>query len=59
MQAELVAAEPARFFVPPCVGHRGWIGVRLDVEPDWAEVAEIVRGGYRLVAPKRLSAVLD
>ncbi|MGK8523128.1 MmcQ/YjbR family DNA-binding protein [Nocardia asteroides] len=58
-QAEPIAAEPARFFVPPYVGHRGRIGVRLHVVPDWAEVAEIVQDGYRLVAPKRLSALLD
>ncbi|MGY1942070.1 MmcQ/YjbR family DNA-binding protein [Nocardia asiatica] len=59
VQAELVAAEAARFFVPPYVGHRGWIGVRLDIEPDWDEVAEIVHDGYRVVAPKRLAALLD
>ncbi|MBF6225344.1 MmcQ/YjbR family DNA-binding protein [Nocardia abscessus] len=59
VQAELIASEAARFFVPPYVGHRGWIGVRLDIAPDWDEVAEIVQDGYRLVAPKRLSALLD
>ncbi|MGY2005658.1 hypothetical protein ACW9HJ_05245 [Nocardia gipuzkoensis] len=40
-------------------GHRGWIGARLDIAPDRDEVAEIVQDGYRLVAPKRLSALLD
>lgn len=58
-QAELVSAEPDRFFVPPYVGHRGWLGVRLDRDPDWDEIAEIVRDAYRQVAPKRLSARLD
>jgi len=33
----LVGADPDRFFVPPYVGHKGWVGVRLDPEPDWAE----------------------
>ena len=33
VQAELVDEEPERFFVPPYVGHRGWVGVRLDVSP--------------------------
>ena len=26
---------PDRFFVPPYVGGRGWLGVRLDVTVDW------------------------
>jgi hypothetical protein len=58
-QAELLASEPERFFRPPYVGHRGWIGVRLDVDPDWDELAGICADAYRTVAPKRLIAVLD
>jgi hypothetical protein len=58
-QAELVGAEPERFFVPPYVGHRGWLGVRLDRDLDWDEVAEIVQDAYRQVAPRRLVAQLD
>jgi hypothetical protein len=54
VQATLVDAEPDRFFRPPYVGHRGWLGVRLDVEVDWEEVAGIVTDAYRLVAPKTL-----
>jgi hypothetical protein len=52
----LVGADPDRFFVPRYVGHKGWVGVRLDPEPDWAEIAALVRRSYRLIAPKRLSA---
>ena len=59
VQASLVDEEPERFFVPPYVGHRGWVGVRLDVDVDWDEIAGIVEDGYRLVAPKRLVAELD
>lgn len=59
VQGELVGQEPNRFFVPPYVGHRGWLGVRLDVEVDWDEVAGIVEDAYRLVAPKRLVGQLD
>ena len=55
-QMVLVGADPNRFFVPPYVGHKGWVGVQLDPEPDWAEVAALVRRSYRLIAPKRLSA---
>jgi hypothetical protein len=59
VQAELVASEPDRFFRPPYVGHRGWIGVRLDVAVDWDEIDHICRDAYRAVAPKRLAAELD
>jgi len=58
-QAELIDTEPDRFFRPPYVGHRGWIGVRLDVKPDWAELGDIVTEAYRQVAPKTLVAKLD
>ena len=59
VQADLVNEEPDRFFVPPYVGHRGWIGVRLDRDLDWPEVAGIIDDAYRSVAPKRLLAELD
>ncbi|REF35564.1 MmcQ/YjbR family DNA-binding protein [Thermasporomyces composti] len=59
VQEMLVAAEPTRFFRPPYVGHRGWLGVYLDVPVDWNRVAEIVEDAYRVVAPKRLLAQLD
>lgn len=59
VQAEMVAAEPDRFFAPPYVGGRGWLGVRLDREVDWDEVAGIVAEAYRLVAPRKLVARLD
>jgi predicted DNA-binding protein (MmcQ/YjbR family) len=55
-QMVLVGADPERFFVPPYVGHKGWVGVRLDNEPDWDEVAALVKRSYRLIAPKRLAA---
>jgi hypothetical protein len=59
LQASLVDEEPVRFFVPPYVGHRGWLGVRLDIDPDWDELAGIVEDAYRQVAPKALVARLD
>jgi predicted DNA-binding protein (MmcQ/YjbR family) len=57
-QEVLVGADPARFFVPPYVGHKGWVGMRLDDGPDWGEVEALVRRSYRLVAPKRLAALV-
>jgi hypothetical protein len=58
-QGELAAAEPGRFFRPPYVGGRGWIGVRLDGDVDWAEIAELCLDAYLAVAPARLAARLD
>ncbi len=58
-QDVLTAADPARFFVPPYVGPRGWIGIRLDDRPDWTEVEALVAQSYRLIAPRRLAAALD
>jgi hypothetical protein len=55
VQEDLVDTEPDRFFRPPYVGHRGWLGVYLDVPVDWAEIGEIVRDAYRCVAPKKLA----
>src|SRR5918994_947744 len=55
----LVGADPERFFVPPYVGHKGWVGVRLDRGPDWEEVALLVRRSYRLIAPKSLASMID
>ena len=59
VQQHLVERDPDRFFRPPYVGVRGWIGVRIDRQPDWAEIASIVEDAYRLVAPKRMVALLD
>lgn len=55
-QEELVDGE--RFFRPPYVGHRGWLGVYLDVPVDWDELAEVVADAYRCVAPRALVAQL-
>lgn len=59
VQQGMVEAEPDRFFIPPYVGHRGWLGVYLDVPVDWDEIADLVEDAYRVIAPKRLAAMLD
>jgi hypothetical protein len=58
-QEMLVGTHPDRFFVPPYVGHRGWLGVYLDLPVDWDEIEQIVTDAYRMVAPKKLVAELD
>jgi hypothetical protein len=56
MQKMLVDADPERFFVPPYVGHRGWLGMRLDRALDWDELAGIAEDAYAEVAPAKLVA---
>ena len=55
----LVGADPARFFVPPYLGPKGWVGMRLEPAPDWAEVEALVRRSYRLIAPKKLAVLVE
>jgi hypothetical protein len=54
VQEMLVEADPDRFFRPPYVGHRGWLGVRLDRGVHWDELAGIVEDAYAEVAPPKL-----
>ncbi len=58
-QEALIGSDPDRFFRPPYVGHRGWIGVRLDGDVDWDEVETLCEDAYRAVAPARLVKQLD
>lgn len=58
-QELMVRSAPDRFFVPPYVGPSGWIGVYLDKGTDWDELAQLLRDSYRLVAPKKLAALVS
>jgi hypothetical protein len=58
-QKNWVATDPEHFFVPPYVGPYGWLGIRLDTGLPWEVIVELVREGYRLVAPERLAELLD
>lgn len=55
-QEILLAADPDRFFRPPYLGHKGWVGLRLGGRVDWPEVAAILKRSHALVAPRRLAA---
>ena len=59
LQTALVEGDPNRFFVPPYVGPKGWIGVYLGDETDWDELADLIEESYRMTAPKRVAALLD
>jgi phosphoribosylglycinamide formyltransferase-1 len=53
----LIASDPSRFYRPDYLGPKGWVGLRLDLDPiDWTEVAELLTDSYRLIAPKRLAS---
>ena len=52
-QEALVAADPAHYFRPPYYGHRGWIGMYLDVDVDWSAAAGHVRDAHAVVAARR------
>ena len=54
-----VETDPEIFFVPPYLGPSGWVGMRLDLDPDWDEVEALLEEGYRMVAPKRALKALD
>lgn len=55
----LIAADPERFYMPAYIGHRGWVGLRLDKgEIDWEEVCEMLKLSYKLTAPKKLAAMI-
>src|SRR2546426_11932812 len=54
IQRMLVASQPDRYFVPAYVGHLGWLGVRLDRDLGWSEIAGLIEDAYLTVAPKKL-----
>jgi hypothetical protein len=58
-QEAFVQTYPERYFRPPYVGHRGWLGVYLDGDVDWDECDEHVRDAYRTVAPRSLVAAME
>jgi predicted DNA-binding protein (MmcQ/YjbR family) len=59
-QEVLVGSDPKRFFLPPYVAHKGWIGVWLDQDDtDWDEIKGLVIESYVMTAPKRLAALVD
>jgi predicted DNA-binding protein (MmcQ/YjbR family) len=53
-----VSQEPKHYFVPPYVGPRGWLGVRLDQGISWKQLGVLVQQAYQTVAPVKLTAKL-
>ena len=52
----LSESQPKRFYLPAYLASKGWVALRLDVgKVDWAEVKDLLKCSYSLVAPKRLT----
>jgi hypothetical protein len=51
--------DPEHYFVPPYVGYRGWIGVRLDRGLSWDDIERVIREAYLAVAPKTLVSFVE
>ena len=58
MQRMLVSASSKHYYVPPYVGHLGWIGVRLDRRLSWGKITAAIEDAYLTIAPKRLIGVV-
>lgn len=51
--------QDPRFWVPAYLGASGWLGIDLDEQTDWQEIAELIDASYRMTAPRRLVRELD
>jgi hypothetical protein len=58
-RAHLMEERPDIFFMPAYVAHRGWIGVRLDLDLEFDVLADLLDDAYRLIAPPALVQELD
>ncbi|MDQ1657960.1 MAG: hypothetical protein QOD41_3043 [Cryptosporangiaceae bacterium] len=60
-QDALVSGDPGRYFVPPYLGHRGWVGALVDraSDPDWPEITALLEQAWRMTAGKRAVAAYD
>jgi hypothetical protein len=56
VQRVLVESLPEHYFLPPYVGHMGWIGVHLDHGIDDADLAAVITDAYLTKAPQKLVA---
>jgi len=55
-QSMIVEGDPVRYFVPPYVGPKGWIGARLDRKPDWSAIEALVAESYAMTCGPARSA---
>ena len=53
----LVESQPEIYYVPAYVGHLGWIGVRLDRDAEWEELAGVIEDAYLAKAPRSIRSL--
>lgn len=59
-QARLVRESPGQYFIPPYVGPKGWVALRLDLaRVDWQAVRNLLLGAYVMTAPSKLRRQLE
>ncbi|MBS1701870.1 MAG: MmcQ/YjbR family DNA-binding protein [Armatimonadetes bacterium] len=58
-QEMLIQSDGEKFYRPPYVGPRGWVGVNLDGEVDWDELADLLKEAYRAVGPPKYLKMLE
>ncbi|MGH7814036.1 MAG: MmcQ/YjbR family DNA-binding protein [Candidatus Binataceae bacterium] len=56
VQEIFINSDPKRFFKPPYVGHKGWLGARIDGKPNWGMLTELLKDAYEMIAPKKKTA---
>jgi hypothetical protein len=56
LQAALIKTEPKKFFMPPYVGVRGWVGIELEEVGD-DELGLHISEAWQLIAPKKKMAL--
>lgn len=59
-QAALIDADPDLYYLPKFFGKAGWIAIRLDIgRTDWDHIDGWLRKSWQLVAPKKLTRLMD
>ncbi len=58
IQEMLIKKSPKKFYRPPYVGVRGWVGIEVDQVSD-KQLTVHLREAWLLIAPKKLHALLE
>jgi hypothetical protein len=64
VQESLILEDAKRYFRPPYVGGRGWVGAYLDGDdelnsPQWDEITDLIVDAWLVVAPPKLHDLLN
>lgn len=46
LQTDLVRSDEKRYFVPPYLGGRGWIGIRIDARASWKTIEALLQDAH-------------